>query len=135
MKDKLLSPYSLNTDVATLLLRLLLGGLFMYYGYNKLMAYSEIAPEFPDFIGIGGVLSFNLVIFSELVCGFTVLIGLLTRLSAIPMFITMFVAYFIAHADDTFDDKTPAFVYMVLSLIIFVLGSGKYSVDKFIFKK
>lgn len=34
---KLLSPLSLSTDVATLLLRLFFGGMFIYYGYGKLI--------------------------------------------------------------------------------------------------
>lgn len=132
---KILGYPSLNTDFATVFLRLLFGGLFVYYGYGKVDAYHQILPIFGDIIGIGSKLSFHLVIFAELVCGFFVLIGFLTRLSIIPIFITMFVAYFIAHAKDTFQVKQLAFVYLLLCVVIFVLGSGKYSVDRMIFKK
>jgi putative oxidoreductase len=132
---KILSTPSLNTDLATLILRLIFGGLFFYYGYTKLISFNQILPIFGDIIGIGSKLSFILVIFAELVCGFFVLIGFLTRLSVIPIFITMFVAYFIAHAKDTFVVKQIAFVYLLLCLVIFILGSGKYSVDRLIMKK
>jgi putative oxidoreductase len=132
---KLLQAASLDTDLATLALRLLFGILFVRYGYAKVMAYDGIAPNFPDLIGIGGKLSFNLVIFAELVCGFLVTIGLFTRLSVIPIFITMIVAFFMAHAKDPFDAKAIAFVYMGLCLVIFILGSGKYSVDRMLLKK
>jgi putative oxidoreductase len=54
------------------------------------------------------------VIFAEFVCGFFVLIGLFTRLSVVPIFITMVVAYFVAHAKDPFDMKAVAFIFMVL---------------------
>jgi putative oxidoreductase len=47
----------------------------------------------------------------------------------------MFVAYFIAHAKDPFDTKAIAFVFLLLSVVVFVLGSGKYSVDRLLFKK
>jgi putative oxidoreductase len=126
---RLLHYKPLNADVAALLLRLIFGGLFVYIGYQKFSNYDQILPMFTDIIGIGAKLSFNLVIFAELVCGFLVLIGFFTRLSVIPIFITMIVAYFVAHAKDPFQVKQLAFVYMVLCLVVFVLGSGKYSVD------
>jgi putative oxidoreductase len=132
---RLLNPLSLDTNLATLILRLIFGGMFVYYGYGKLANYDTIAPMFGDIIGIGAKLSFNLVIFAELVCGFLVLIGLLTRFAIVPIFITMVVAYFVAHANDPFDTKAIAFIYMLFCFVIFVLGSGKYSVDELIFNK
>ncbi len=134
MRNRILSTVSLNTDLATLLLRLLFGGLFVYYGYRKIEAYDTILPQFGDLIGIGSKLSFNLVIFAEAFCGLFVLLGFLTRLSVIPIFITMVVAYFIAHAKDPFDGKAEAFIFMVLSLVVFILGSGKYSIDRLLFR-
>lgn len=125
----------LNTDVAALLLRLIFGGLFVRYGYNKVIAYDQMLSMFGDIIGIGSKLSFNLVIFAELFCGVFVLIGFLTRLSVIPIFITMAVAFFVAHAKDPFDEKVLAFVFLLMSIVVFVLGSGKYSVDKLLFNK
>jgi len=131
---KLLKTQSLSTDLATLFLRLIVGGLFVRYGYMKFTNYDQILPMFGDIIGIGAKLSFNLVIFAELICGFLVAIGLFTRLSIIPIFITMAVAFFVAHAKDPFDTKAIAFLFMLLCVVIFVSGSGKYSVDRLIFK-
>ena len=134
MSNRIFSPVSLNTDVATLLLRTVFGGLFVYYGYNKFAAYDTILPQFGDIIGIGSKLSFNLVIFAEAFCGLFVLLRFLTRLSVIPIFITMVVAYFIAHAKDPFDGKAEAFIFLVLSLVVFILGSGRYSIDRLLFR-
>jgi putative oxidoreductase len=134
MNNRLISYRSLNTDIATLLLRLIFGGLMFRYGYLKVVSYNQILPMFGDIIGIGSKLSFHLVIFAEFVCGFFVLIGLFTRLSVVPIFITMVVAYFVAHAKDPFDMKAVAFIFMVLSIVIFILGSGKYSLDRIILK-
>ena len=125
---------TLNTDLAALILRLIFGGLFVRYGYMKLASYDTILPMFQDIIGIGAKLSFNLVIFAELFCGFFVLIGLLTRLSVIPIFITMAVAFFVAHKNDPFDMKAISFVFLGLSIVVFLLGSGKFSIDRFLFK-
>ena len=134
MENKILAYQSLNTDLAVLLLRVIFGGLFVYHGYTKLMAYDQFAPMFPDFIGIGSRISFNLVIFAELVCGFFVVIGLLTRLSVIPIFITMLVAYFMAHGADPFQKKELPFLFLLLCLVIFFLGSGRFSLDRLIFR-
>lgn len=133
--NKLLSHQSLNTDIAALLLRIIFGGLFVRYGYDKIIGYDQILPMFQDLIGIGSKLSFNLVIFAEFFCGFLVLIGFFTRLAVIPIFITMAVAFFIAHAKDPFDVKALPFVFLLLTIVIFVLGSGKFSIDKLIGKK
>ena len=134
MNNKILSYQPLSTDVAALVLRIIFGGLFVYYGYLKFAGYDQMLTQFPDLIGIGSKLSLILVIFAELFCGALVLIGLFTRLAVIPIFITMFVAYFIAHAKDPFEVKQIALVFLILSIVIFLLGSGKYSMDKLIQK-
>lgn len=134
MKTKILQTSSLNTDLAILILRLLFGGLFTYYGFSKIQQYDAIAPHFPDLIGIGSTLSFILVIIAEFGGGLLIALGLITRLAVIPVFITMVVAYFLAHANDPFTAKQIAFVYMILCPVIFLLGSGKYSLDRVVFK-
>lgn len=134
MRRAITNYASINTDLATLLLRLIFGGLFIFHGYNKIAAYNEISPMFPDLIHIGSKLSFILVIFAEFFCGILVTIGFLTRFTVIPVFITMVVAFFLAHAKDAFNVKELAFAYMLLSIVIFILGSGKYSLDNLIWK-
>jgi len=134
MANKILSQRPLNTDVAALLLRLIFGGLFVYHGYQKVIHYNEYLNYFTDIIGIGKKLSYNLLIFAELVCGFFVTIGFLTRITVIPIFIAMSVAVLIAHAKDTFQIKELPFLFLLLSIVVFVLGSGKYSVDNLLFK-
>ncbi|XDD49632.1 DoxX family protein [Leptospira sp. WS92.C1] len=135
MKDKILGIQPLNTDIAALLLRLTFGGLFVYHGFPKLFEFDQALAVFPDVIGIGSKTSLILVIFAEFFCGFFVAFGLLTRLTVIPIFITMTVAFFIAHANDPFQMKMLPFLYWLLSYVIFALGSGKYSIDRLIFKK
>ena len=135
MPNRILSQRPLNTDVAALLLRLIFGGLFIYHGYTKLISFNQILPYFKDIIGIGSKLSFIILICAELGCGFLVTIGFLTRITVIPIFIAMSVAVLIAHAKDTFQIKELAFLFLLLSIVVFVLGSGKYSVDNLIFKR
>jgi putative oxidoreductase len=72
---------------------------------------------------------------AEFAGGLLVAAGFLTRLSVIPIFITMAGAYFIAHAKDPFLVKELAFVFMVLCIPVFILGSGRYSIDRWLLKK
>lgn len=128
----LFSTQSWNTDLAVLLLRLSFGSLFVWFGYSKFASYDDMLPMFGDIIGIGSKLSLNLVIFAELFCGILVTIGFMTRLAVIPIFITMTVAYFIAHAQDPFQNKILPLLFWLLCFVIFILGSGKYSFDRFL---
>jgi len=132
---KLTSPLSLDTDLASLILRLVFGGMFIYHGWPKLTGYSQMVEIFGDPIGIGNELSVILVIFSEFFCGLFILLGFLTRLSVIPVFITMLVAFFVAHGNDEFTVKMLPFVYLFLCVVVFILGSGRYSADAVLFKK
>ena len=132
---KIFSTHSLNTDIAALLLRLIFGGLFAYHGYDAIAHYHTYLSMSTDIIGIGTKLSFNLVVFAQFFCGLFIAIGFLTRLSVIPIFIAMAVAFFVAHAKDPFMVKELAFAYLLIGIPVFILGSGKYSVDRLLFKK
>jgi putative oxidoreductase len=135
MKNVFLRTRPLDTDLAALLLRLILGGLFIYHGVQKIEGYDKFLPMFGDVIGIGSKLSFNLVIFAEFFCGLLVLLGLFTRLTVIPIMFTMTIAYFVAHQDDPFMRKELPFTFLLICIPVFILGSGKYSFDRLIFKR
>jgi putative oxidoreductase len=47
----------------------------------------------------------------------------------------MAVAALIVHAGDPFKQKELALMYLVLYIVLFFIGSGKYSIDYFISKK
>lgn len=129
MNNRFLNYRALDFDTATLLLRLVFGGLFIFHGYQKIQGYDQFVGMF-DIIGIGSKLSLILVIFAEFFCGILVTVGLFTRLAVIPIFITMVVAYFVAHGKDTFDKKELPFLFMILAIVIFFTGSGRYSLDR-----
>ena len=130
----IVSNKSLNTDLASLLLRLTFGGLFVRFGYMKLTSFQDLLPIFPDPIGVGSTLSLMLVIFSELLCGFLVTIGLVTRLAIIPIFITMTVVVFVIHRLAPFDEKVLPLLLWLLCPVVFILGGGKFSADRNLFK-
>jgi putative oxidoreductase len=130
-------PALLN-DIGLLMMRILFGGLMAFgHGLPKLQGYANMSGGFPDPLGIGTVNSLNGAIFSELVCGLLILIGLGTRVAAIPAAFAMFIAAFVVHAQGPFflpgdGAKEPAFLYLAGYLILMVTGSGKFSVDALI---
>lgn len=132
---RLFNRQPINTDAAALLLRLVVGGLFFFHhGWDKVADYEHMRAQAWDFIGIGSALSFHLVLFAEFVCAGLVLIGFFTRLSVIPIFIAMAVAFFVVHKADPLDVKALPLVYMGVSIVIFLLGSGRFSVDALLHK-
>ena len=126
---------SFNNDTAALLLRIIFGGLFLYFGIFKLQLFDQLYHNFSDPIGIGPKLSFILVLFAEVLCAFFIVIGFLTRLSVIPIFIVMVVVFFIVDAKKPFQENILAFLLLLLCVLVFITGSGKYSVDRLMQKK
>lgn len=93
----------------------------------KLFGSEEIT--FADPLGIGMGITLALVVFAEFICSILVIIGLGTRLAAIPLIITMFTAAFIIHAADPFQQKEMAILYLLIFIVLLITGGGKHSLD------
>ncbi|RMF01392.1 MAG: DoxX family protein [Bacteroidetes bacterium] len=120
-----------NYDWALLLLRLTFGGLMIInHGWGKMLKlFGEGPVQFADPLGIGAEPSLWLAVLGEVVCPILLVLGLFTRLAALPALITMLVAAFIVHAGDPFADKEHALLFAIPYAILFLLGPGRYSVD------
>lgn len=129
MKQIFFTTRSLSSDGTTLMARIIPGTFLFYLGVTKILNYHQYKDYFPDPIGIGNELSLVLVIGVEAVCGLLLTIGLLSRMVLIPIFITMSVALFIAHAGDPFAAKQPAILIWLLTILSFITGPGRYSID------
>ena len=105
------------------------------HGWGKLSNFEAFSGGFPDPIGIGSKLSLMLAIGAELFASIFLILGLLTRLSAVPLAFTMGVAFFVVHAADPFQTKELALVYLGVYIYLFLVGPGKYSLDRMLFKK
>ncbi len=103
-------------DFALLLLRVL-SSLFMLLAHgipklNRLLSSGDI--KFPDPLGIGTIPSLALATFSEVLCSLLIIFGIFTRMSLIPLIITMMVAAFIHHAADPFAQKEKALLFLLI---------------------
>ena len=116
------------------LARLTLGVVFVGTGWGKLHSLDKVTGFFTE-LGIPAP-GFNAVLAAsaEFVCGGLLLIGLLSRLAAIPLIITMIVAILTAKRGDLhgisdllgFEEWT----YIVLAIWIAVAGPGPLSLDR-----
>jgi putative oxidoreductase len=130
-----IEPASYQTDIGLLILRIAFSLLMMRYGLQKIENYTEWSGGFLNFLGLGGSISLGLVIFAEFFCSILVLLGTFTRFALIPLIITMLVAFFQAHANDTFDVKEHPLVFLFPYITLLFAGAGRYSLDFMMFGK
>ncbi len=132
MVYKYLFPARPDHTAASLFLlaaRIVFGLLLMNHGIQKWSNFHELSTTFADPLGVGSAVSVSLAIFAELFCSMAFIVGFLFRLAVIPMIFTMAMAFFVIHSGDAFFDKELPFVYMIIYIMLFVSGPGKYSVD------
>jgi len=118
-----------TADIAILLLRVGIAALMLSHGLPKMFALFSGNVQFPALFGLSPELSLALAVFAEVICSLFILIGLGTRLSAVPLIITMLVAIFNIHVADPFAKQELAVMYLLPYIVLFIAGSGKYSVD------
>lgn len=137
----------MSASIGLLILRLGIGGYLITHGWGKLqMLLAGGAGNFGDPIGLGSTLSLTLVTTSEFLCALLIILGLATRLAAVPVVITMAVAALVIHARDpwtmeaaanaffsgaskTWFSKEPAMLYLIPFLSLVFTGAGKLSLD------
>jgi putative oxidoreductase len=119
-----------------LLARLTVGLVFALTGWGKVHHLAQVTGFFatlgipePAFVA-------GLVGYSELICGVLVLVGLLTRLAAIPLITTMIVALATAQAGEIHDLPSLfgliEWSYLALLVYLGVMGPGAISIDALI---
>ena len=118
------------TNLWLLFFRVLAGAFMITHGIPKLqMLLGGGEIMFPAMFGLDASTSLALAVFSELFCSLLIIFGLGTRLATVPLIATMLVAAFVVHADDPFQKKEMALLYLIVFITLLVLGGGKYSVD------
>jgi putative oxidoreductase len=131
------------SDNRALLPRLIVGLVFLSEGIQKYL--------FPEQLGTG---RFETIGFThpafwayftgafESICGSLILLGSFTRLAAIPLFIIMITAFITTKWPILIDkgfwamahEYRTDFAMTLLLLYLFIYGSGKWSIDSFVFK-
>ena len=127
-----------NAPRSVILIRLIVGAVFLSEGIQKFLYSAELGAgrfvkigiPFPQIMG-------PFVGVTEIVCGALILLGLLTRLAAIPLIINMLVAisstkipillkngfWSMAHESRT------DFAMLLGSIFLLIMGGGLWSLD------
>ena len=103
-----------------LALRILFGVLLLSHGIQKWTNFSAMSGSFPDPLGVGSTLSLGLAIFGEVFCSVGFIFGAFYRLA---------MAFFVIHGNDPFAAKELAFIYLVVFVLMYITGPGKFSID------
>lgn len=138
MKNSYSTNLSLpKIDLALLIFRVGISGLMLTHGFPKLIRFfgnDEIA--FADPLGLGETFTFTFAVFAEFICSVLIILGLGTRLAVIPLILTMAVAVLIVHVPDGLGMQELPLLYMFGYILLFLTGSGKFSLDwYFLIKK
>lgn len=121
---------------ALFLFRAAVGVFILTHGVPKLMKLlSGTEIQFLSAFGLGMTTTFVLAMLSEFVGGLLVVLGLGTRLAVIPLMITMLSAAFLAHSADPFSVKEKPLLFFLCFALLFVLGSGRLSLDRLFSKR
>lgn len=127
---------SQNTiDLLQLWTRIIIGMLILNHGIEKWMAFPYLSETFPDPIWLGSTISLILVIFAEVFCAFAFIFGVFFRMALIPLIISMSVAAFVVHSGMPLASKELALIYLIIFVMSFIAGPGRYSVDHIIVRR
>lgn len=125
------------TNMMLFILRATVSCFMLVHGIGKwhmLMSGADTS-QFPDPLGVGSAASLSLAVFAEVICSILLFVGFATRLVVLPLIVTMILAVFVIHGAQGFEERELAALYLLIYLALFVTGSGKYSIDHFIYKK
>ncbi|WP_346236635.1 DoxX family protein [Niabella insulamsoli] len=121
-----------SVSMALLLLRVVAGSsMLMNHGLKKISNFNNIVIKgFADPFHIGTKASLGLTVFAEVFCAALIILGLLTRLASLPLIMAMTVALFFAHGGELYGEGESAGMFLTIFIVIFLMGPGKYSLDK-----
>jgi putative oxidoreductase len=128
-------------DIGILILRLVIGGMFIYHGAPKLFGGAEkwewLGSQMSNLgINFTPVLWGFAASLAEFFGGILLVIGLLTPLAALALTFNMFVAtLFHFKAGQGMQGAAYAFTMMLTFLSMIFLGGGKYSIDYYLISK
>lgn len=123
-----------NPDLAKLILRVSLGILILFHGIHKIIhgisgVKAMVEPTiFPTFFAYG-------VFIGELIAPIFIILGLYARVAASILAFNMFIAIYLAYGFSLSLSKHGGIswelplVYFIMSILVVLLGSGKYSVN------
>ena len=126
-------------NISMLLIRITVGGITFYSGIGKVFVWGGYGLEktvdaFWTMMKIPPFWTY-MCCFTELIGGFLIMIGLLTRPAAFAVMINMIVATILTGADKFWNGGNFPFTLAIGSIAILLIGPGDYSVDGILFRR
>ena len=137
MIKRFFSADSIWQHEGLVLIRVAVGVFMMYHGWevfdkDKMSEYAKwlaemkfTSPVLMAYLGKG----------SELLSGLFITIGLFTRIAIIPLMVTMLIICFGLGKGRIFMEDQHPFLFILLSLVFFFTGAGKWSADYLLFSR
>ncbi|MBU0720929.1 DoxX family protein [bacterium] len=125
----------MSADIAKLLLRLSVGILMLFHGVHKIINGIGGVKHLVNNAGLPEFIAYGVYV-GEVIIPIFILLGLYARVASLFLAFNMLMAIFLAYGSSLFATgkhgglliELPLF-YLVLSIVIFLLGSGKYAVN------
>lgn len=124
-----------SSDIAKLILRLSVGIMMLFHGIEKIIngingvKHLTVKAGLPEFFAYG-------VYIGEVIVPIFIILGLYARVASLFLALNMIMAIFLAYGSSFLSlgkygapiIELPLF-YFILSIVIFLLGSGRYAVN------
>lgn len=128
-------------DWAPLILRVALGVIFVWHGYDKV--FTAGMPMVAGFLGSIGIplpgLMAYILAYGEIIGGLLLIVGLFTHWAAKFAVIVGIVAFFAVHLKNGFAIGNGGYEFIMLifatAVSVLITGAGKYSLDAMWMKK
>jgi len=142
MKNLLLKNKAILPETSYFILRFSTGMMMCYYhGWSKITAdvsrWEKLGSSLTQWIG-SEILNIPLgfmASFAESIGALFIAIGFLSRPAAFLLGFTMLVASSKKIGEVGIDGSELPLLFLMLSIVVLLKGSGKYSVDQYLFKK
>ena len=124
---------SLKSNLGLALLRIIPSALMITHGYPKFQKVVNQDFEFAEplaGIGMNGAVTLVIAVLAEFFAPILIILGFKTKWVSLLTAATMAVAAFIVHFSDPVKVKEKALLYLVIYVVIFLMGPGKYSLDQ-----
>jgi len=123
-----------SSDIAKLLLRVSLGVLILFHGIHKVIHGVGGVKAMLSSGGLPELLAYGVYV-GELIAPIFIILGLYGRVASLVLAFNMLVAIFLAYGFSFSLAKygglsmESPLLFFIMSILIFLLGSGKYSVN------
>lgn len=124
-----------NQDFGILIIRLMLGGLMLFHGIEKLKMGIAGIELMLDNLALPAFLSYGVYI-GEIIVPILLILGIRTRMAALILAFNMIIALVLAHSNDVFSVSQHGgwaielqALYLLGSIALYFTGGGKLSLS------